>query len=235
MERALKYTLATLLSIVLLLLAIVYGLYYSGARDVPANFRATTERYPEAARLALWRSYGGQGAPTGNPLSPPEFAWRWYQARDALMDRRQVDPAMRLAGQVGRRAQPVEFHGSMMQYQLIGVAGAIRASHWPIEGQLDTVLDTLSFGVETPGLHAGAERIYGRPPEALHAAELDILIVVAKAPAYYDPWCHPQRIRRHVLSLASREELPGLPQRLDAALAAVGPRPAEHRCVGNPG
>jgi hypothetical protein len=83
MDRALKYTLVTLLAIVVIALAFVYGLYFSGARHIPPDWGPTTVRYPESARLALWRSYGGQGVPTGNPMSPPEFAWHWYRGVSA--------------------------------------------------------------------------------------------------------------------------------------------------------
>lgn len=223
MDRALKYTLLTLLATVAVAAGCVYGLYLAGARHISPDWQPTTTQYPEAARLALWRSYGGRGLPEGNPMSPPEFAWHFFHAEGA------VDPAMRLAGQVGRLAQHVPRVGSMFQYHLTGIAGAIRASNWPVERQIDTMLDTAYFGGEAHGLREGALRVYGQPLDGMDEARIHVLIALMHGPNAFDPWCHADRLRERVFTTARTWNVPASPQQLEAALTTIGP--ADHRCV----
>ena len=232
MERALKYTLVTLLVIVVVVVGFLYGLYFAGARHVSPDWRPTTAQYPDPVRIALWRSYGGQGSPEGNPMSPLEYAWRWSRAGNELMERRPVDPAMHLAGQVGRLAQPIPHVGSMLEHHLTGMAGAMKASRWPVESQLDTLLDNAWFGEGVRGYRQGALRVFGQPLERLDAARLHVLMTLALGPGYYDPWCHPERLRERTLAMAPRWKVPASRRELDAALASIGPPPVENRCAG---
>jgi hypothetical protein len=231
MERALKYTLVALLAIVVVVLGFVYGLYFAGARHISPDWRPTTAQYPEAARLALWRSYDGHGLPEGNPMSPPEYVWRWYFAGKAFMDKRPVDPRMTMAYRAARSAKQVG-GGGVGGWHLMQAAASIRASRWPVEGQLDTVLDSMHLGEGVRGYRQGAMHVFGLPLERLDAAQLHLLITIAWAPGYFDPWCQRDRLRTRVFETAMKWRVPATTEQLEAALASIGPPPADSRCAG---
>jgi hypothetical protein len=233
LKRALKFLIGSMLAIGLLFVAFAYGLYFQGARAIPPDWGPTTAQYPESVRLALWRSYGGQGAPVGNPLSPPEFAWRLYRSDDAPLDHRPTDPSMTMAYRVARIGRLAR-SGSMSNYHLMQAAATIRASNWPVESQLDTVLDQAYFGGahenEILGLREGARRVYGLPVSGLDEARIHVLLVLMEGPSYLDPWCHPDRLRKRVLIAATRWSAPPSLQQLEAALSAIGPPPTGSWC-----
>jgi hypothetical protein len=229
-HRALKYTLVSLFAIVVVLVACLYGLYLAGARHISPDWKPTAAQYPEAARMALWRSYGGRGAPEGDPMSPAEFAWRWYRAGSAVMDGKPVDPRMTMAGRVARTAG---FMGqrSAGRYHLMEMSAAIRASRWSVASQLDTVLDAAYFGGDAHGMREGAMRVYGQPLERLDEARVHVLVALMHAPNALDPWCHADRLRERVFATARKWNVPASAQQLEAALAAIGAKPADD-CSG---
>jgi hypothetical protein len=226
--RALKILVATLLALGLVPFALLYGLYILGARDIPADWGPTTASFPPSARLALWRSYGGQGEPERDPVSPPGYAWRLYRAPDDMERRHWPDPGITMANQAARAAG-LAAHGGRNRL-LVEIAATIRASHWPVASQLDTVLASAYFGGETHGLRDGAMRLYGRPLESLDEAQLHVLVAMMAGPRYFDPWCHHDRLRERVFATAPKWNVPTSAQQLEAALAAIGPRPADDRC-----
>lgn len=229
MERALKYTVVTLLAIVLLVVVFVYGLYFAGARQIPADWKPTTATYPVQARLALWRSLGGSGEPRAEPLSPIGLAWRIFRAISE--DRIDVPPGMRLASRTALIAR-LSASESQGNSHLMGAAATIRASQWPAEEQLDTVLDNAWFGEGVRGFRQGALHVFGRELEQLDAAQLHVLMTVEQGPGYFK--CRPDRLRESALAAATRWNVPVAPQKLEAALATIGPPPSGHRCAGQP-
>jgi len=226
--RALKILFGTLLALGLLLLAFVYGSYFLGTSKIADDWRPTTAQFSDAARLALWRSYGGQGAPTNHPVSPMEFAWRWARKDVRLSD----NPEMMLAGQVAMHA-PLAPGERGANHHLVRVAASIRASQWPVGSQLDTVLDSAYFGGDTRGLRDGALRVYARLPESIDEAQLHVLVAMMAGPGYFDPWCHPDRLRARVLETAAKWRVLATPPQLEAALASIGPPPIDSPCAAS--
>lgn len=228
MDRALKYTLVTLLAIVVVVVGGVYGLYFAGARHIRDEWKPTTATYPQPARLALWRSLGGKGEPVAEPMSPIGFVWRVYRAgadqgfestpgADALAFR-----TARIARLMGNRSQG--------DSHLMGIAAAIRASRWRVENQLDTVLDSTYFAEDVRGYRQGASYVFRRPLERLDVAQLHILMALEQGPRYLDPWCHRDRLRETALAAATRWNVPVPPQEIDAALVSIRPNPAGGGC-----
>jgi hypothetical protein len=213
--------------VVVFVLAVLFGLYFSGARHISPDWRPRTAHYPESARLALWRSYSGEGVPEGNPMSPPEFAWRWYRAGSALMDGKPIDPRMVMAGRAARIARFMALR-SPGESHLMEAAASIRASTWTVEQQLDTVLDNAYFAQGVRGFRQGAMHVFGRPVEQLDAAQLHVLLTLDWAPSYL---CNPERLRKLAATKSSQWRMPVTTQELDAALATIGR--LDQRCSGS--
>lgn len=233
MERALKYTFISLIAIVVVAVGFVYGLYFAGARHIPMEWKPTTAIYPDHARVALWRSLGGQGDPIAETMSPIGYAWRIARmlSDDPSRDRPAFPPGVALASRTARHAR---FMGRQSQggSHLMEAAATVRASRWPVEAQLDTVLDKTNFGSGVRGYRQGASHFFGHPLERLDAAQLHLLVTIEWAPSAYDPWCHPDRLRNRAMYNAVHWNVAISPEQLEAALATIGPAPAGRRCNG---
>ena len=229
MNRALTYTLVTLLVLVALPFVVLYGLYFKGAREIPPSWGPTTVTYPDAARVAQWRWYGGEGLPQRDPMSPPEFAWRGYRASGEIHAGRPMDVGMTMAGGAAR---PVRFMASHEQgsHHLMEFAAAIQASRWSVESQLDTTLENAPFGPDIRGLRAAALRYFGAPVESLDAPGLWVLLAIGHSPTYFNPWCKRDRLREFALERAVQRHARLAPAEIDAALDSLAPMPQGHQC-----
>src|SRR6187455_1837765 len=107
MARALQRTFLGLLVLLIALLVLVHLLYWRGARGIAPGFRATSATYPEAARLALWRSLGGKGEPTAGRMTPTGVAFDFARTMATDDSRFVQTPSLRLAGRVARLAEQV--------------------------------------------------------------------------------------------------------------------------------
>jgi membrane carboxypeptidase/penicillin-binding protein PbpC len=136
---------------------------------------------------------------------------------------------MTLPYRAARHAQLAERAG-MGSYHLMQAAATIRASRWPVDSQLDTVLDAQYFGGAAEGLHAGARRVFRRDVERLDEAQLHVLMALNFSPGALDPWCHPDRLRKRVFATVARMQISATPAELDAALASIGPQPPDESC-----
>jgi hypothetical protein len=231
MGRALKYSIVVPGVIAALCVAVVYGLYALGAHDIASDWKPTRTIHSARARMALWRSLQGEGQPKAEQLSPLTFAWRLVgmvdEASDGGLPR--VTPGQALAHRVARSARLRAPHG-MVRYHLMQAAATIQASRWPVEQQLDTVLANTYFAPDVRGLHAGSLNVFGVPASRLDPARLHLLIALARAPRYLDPWCHPDRLRERIARPSSGIEPVLTSKQIDDALRAIRPAPPGHVC-----
>jgi hypothetical protein len=194
--------------------------YWLGSRDL-GEFEPSAATYPEEARLALWRGEGGTGAPRIPRLSPMGYAWKILRKLD-LEDTEEA--GLRVLGHLARHRAPT--HATQVHFIRSEFAAAVRASQWTESQVLDSLLDAMYFGGDARGLRAGADRLFGQDPDTLSRAELDLLMVVARAPGYLDPWCHRERVRTLLGKLD-----PALDAEVrDEAFAALAPQPADVTC-----
>jgi hypothetical protein len=225
MARALRWTIGIVLALAILLLAAIQGAYLLGARSISPEWRASDATFPEAARIALWRSVGGTGRPVAEPTSSVGFAWRfadWAWHDEAP----RITPGIALAGRAARHAKLIG-GGTMADYHLMQIAASIQASRWPVDRQLDTVLEHMRFG-DGHGFASGSRRMFGKDASELSTPQLHVLLAVGHAPAGFDPWCHADRLRGYLLHEVDRGHVDATPAELDAALVTLAPLPADH-------
>lgn len=67
----LKVVVFVVLAPAMAFLALAYGLYFLGARDIPDAWRPTAVVYPESGRRAWWRIETGSEPMAIEAVSPP--------------------------------------------------------------------------------------------------------------------------------------------------------------------
>jgi len=138
-----------------------------------------------------------------------------------LLAGRVVSGASTLPAQLARRLRPRE-------RTLIGKTGealwALRlCAHLPREQVLREYLDRVPLGNSVYGVEAAAQLYFGRPAASLSQGQAALLAGMARSPARYDPYRHPERARarmRQVLELSVRA---GFIDAEEAELAAEVP------------
>lgn len=110
-----------------------------------------------------------------------------------------VSGASTLTQQLARRLAPRE-------RTLAGKAGealwALRlTAHLPRERILREYLDRIPLGNSTFGVEAAAQLYFARPASALSAAQAALLAGLARSPARYDPYRHPDASRERMLEV----------------------------------
>ncbi len=58
---------------------------------------------------------------------------------------------------------------------------------------LEAYLNQINFGHGWWGIQTASERYFGKPASAMDPAEVALLVALAKGPAYYSPFRHPER------------------------------------------
>ncbi|MGC4114085.1 MAG: penicillin-binding protein 1C [Myxococcales bacterium] len=116
-----------------------------------------------------------------------------------LRARRIVSGASTLTQQLARRLEP-------RQRTLVGKAGealwALRlTAHLPRERILREYLDRIPLGNSAYGIEAAAQLYFGRPAASLSAAQAALLAGLARSPARYDPYRHPETSRARMLEV----------------------------------
>jgi penicillin-binding protein 1C len=72
-------------------------------------------------------------------------------------------------------------------------------AHLPRERILREYLDRVPLGNSTFGVESAAQLYFGRPAAALSAAQAALLAGMARSPARYDPYRHPEASRARML------------------------------------
>lgn len=221
--RMLKWFAASGLVFVLLTLATIYGAYYRGLASIPPDFAPTTHSYSTPLRLALWRDAGGIGEPRFGSEGPLRFAfdlWRRIEAGESAP----ASPDVEIRGQLARRLS----FGSGKNFRLAEIAILIRiGQEWSSDQILDTALDRMVLGPNATGLADGAQRYFGQAPDALTPQQRQLLFALASSSAYFDPWCHPDRLQAR---LVSRAPSPMTPADAAATLQTLVAQPPDHAC-----
>lgn len=221
--RMVKWFAAAGLAFVLLSLATVYGAYYRGLASIPPDFAPTTQSYSTPVRLALWRDAGGVGEPHFGSEGPLRFAFNLWRRIDAG-ESATAPPELRIRQKLARRLSI----GAGKNFRLAEIAIVIRiGQEWSSEQILDTALDRLALGNHASGISEGARLYFGHAPDALTPQQLQLLLTLAVSPGALDPWCHPDRLRTRLASLAS---MPMTATDADATVRTLVAPPADHAC-----
>lgn len=178
----------------------------------------------------------GRSVPLLGGVVPPRVAQAFIAAEDRRFYRHPgVDPlAMARALWQNLRARRVVSGASTITQQLArqlrprgpGLAGKASEALWalrlglhlPRERILREYLDRVPLGNSVHGVEAAAELYFGRPAAELSVGQAALLAGMARSPARYDPYRHPERARGRQAAVL-------------AALVATGMLDAEGRRV----
>jgi penicillin-binding protein 1C len=138
-----------------------------------------------------------------------------------LRARRVVSGASTLAMQLSRRLMPRE-RGAAAK---IGEAlWALRlTAHLPRERILREYLDRVPLGNSVFGVEAAAQTYFGRPARSLSLGQAALLAGMARSPARFDPYRHPEAARAKQREVLGAMQASGLADGEAVRVAAAAP------------
>jgi penicillin-binding protein 1C len=189
-------------------------------RTAPTSIRIT-DRNGALLRELLSRQDGRAIALPGGRV-PPAVAAAFLAAEDARFHRHfGIDPAAcaRALGQNVRARRVVSGASTLTQQlarQLVPrprtLAGKVQEALWalrltaqrPRRVLLAAYLDRVALGNGIHGVEAAAETYFGRPASRLSVAQAALLAGMARSPARFDPYRHPQAARSRMRRIVRR-------------------------------
>lgn len=197
------WLLGTLSALLLLVIALCFGVYAWSARFVPDEIPASSYRAPDSIRDQYLAVEAG-GATSIRKLNPVTFwidfpmSWRQFPepppAEKVLLYR-----AVRVAQFKHSRARTQGNH------HLASIAFAIKISRqWTRDQAVDTILAESGFQKDVIGIEAAARFYFGVPLAELQPQESLALIALLKGPSMFDPSCRRERFERRYAQLVEK-------------------------------
>lgn len=186
------WLLGTLSALLLLVIALCFGVYAWGARFVPDEIPASSYRAPDSIR-DQYLTVEADGATGMRKLNPVTF---WI---DVFMSTRQFpEPPPPEEILLHRAVRVAQFKHSRARTQgdhhLASIAFAIKIGRqWTRDQAVDTILAESGFRRDVIGIEAAARFYFGVPLAELRPRESLVLIALLKGPSWYDPFCNRER------------------------------------------
>lgn len=215
-----KWIVGTVLALVAAFVSLVYGLYWQGARLLPAELPSSRREYPAQVRDIYWRSMYGRDEIVVERMDPLRLVWRfanlfnehrqWSEGGKSRSVRPREPADLALLNRVARLAHWQSLGERRDARHQAEAALQIRYSHERTPTQIiDYALDRSWYGRGATGYDEAALAYFGVPPEQLTRAEHVALITLEWSPSALDPDGHQQeRFRRRYRHVA---ELAGIP------------------------
>jgi len=216
------WLLGTLSALLLLVVALCFGVYAWGARFVPDKIPASSYRAPDSIR-DQYLAVEADGATGMRKLNPVTF---WI---DFFMSTRQYPeppPAEEIL--LHRAAWVAQFKHSRARTQgdrhLSSIAFAIKISRqWTRDQAVNTILADSGFRKDVTGIEAAAEFYFGVPLAELQPQESLALIALLRGPSMFDPNCNRERFEHRYAQLVEKLGKTGPEWTAAAALSRLRP------------
>lgn len=191
-----------LISIVVILLLIVQGMYWHYLNELPEDMSPSKSEYNELLRDALWVASGNSGEIYKESSSPIGFI---LNSLDILA------PNLKMYGLAApsafillNKADPEHRRGFGRRYI---IASLWISQHWTAKEALNTQLDLGFYGHGYYGIAMAARRYLDKTPDQLTPQEAFLLIAIPKAPSMLEPYCHSDRLLKqanYLIKLAAQ-------------------------------
>ena len=216
------WLLGTLSALLLLIMALCFGIYAWGARFVPDGIPASSYRAPDSIR-DQYLAVEADGAASMRKLNPVTF---WI---DFFMSRRQFpEPPPPEKILLHRAVRVAQFKHSRARTQgdhhLASIAFAIKISRqWTRDEAVNTILAESGFRKDVIGIEASAQFYFGMPLADLRPQESLVLIALLKGPSVFDPICRRERFDQRYAQAAEKLRKTGPEWTAAAALTRLRP------------
>lgn len=218
--------LGTLSALLLLVVALCFGVYAWGARLVPDDIPTSSYRAPDSIR-DQYLAVEAEGATSMRKLNPVTF---WIDRMSPRQTPGLPPPQQMLLNSATRIA---EFkHGRarrMSDHHLSSIAFAIKISRqWTLDEAVNAILAESGFSGDPSrknviGIEAAAEFYFGVPLAELRPQESLALIALLKSPSWYDPFCHREHFERRYAQAVEKLGKTGPEWTAAAALSRLRP------------
>ncbi len=217
-----QWALVVLIGLLVVCIALCFGIYAWGARFVPDDIPASSYRAPDSIR-DQYLAVEVDRATSLRKLNPVTF---WI---DHFMSTRQF-PTSPPPEQIllYRATRVAEFkYGRarrMSDHHLSSIAFAIKISReWTRDQAVNTILAESGFRKDVIGIEAAAGFYFGVPLAELRPQESLVLIALLKGPAIYDPNCRRERFERRYVQTVEKLGKTGPEWSAAAALSRLRP------------
>ncbi|HEY0660693.1 MAG TPA: transglycosylase domain-containing protein [Lysobacter sp.] len=214
-----KWILSTALTLVALLVALCFGVYWYGASALPAVLEPSAYVAPASIReqFRLVEAGNATRLPKLNPVTV------WYHLHRSMGSDATSRSELTALGQASRvvsiRDTP---RLANLRRHAADLARMIRISrNWSFQQVLDTRLAESWFGRDSKGLEAAAHAYFGFAPTQLTPEESLALIVLMRGPSAYDPTCHRERFVERYVRVAPLAGIDPVPEAAERALVRL--------------
>lgn len=189
------WLLGTLSALLLLVVALCFGVYAWSARFVPDEIPASSYRAPDSIRQQ-YLAVETNGATRMRKLNPVTF---WI---DFFMSTRHFpEPPPPEEILLHRATRVAQFKYSRARTQgnhhLASIAFAIEVSRqWTRDQAVNTILAESGFKKDVIGIESAAQFYFGVPVAELRPQESLVLVALLESPSMYDPICRRERFEQ---------------------------------------
>ena len=162
------------------------ALYLWGYSKLPENRLPQSLEVPQLAQELLWKDLGGSGQPQLAAENPYSYLFQLARNNPDLSN-------LRVSGLAADALLSREGHPKRQGHLVNASAGIWISRNWTASDALSAILNSAYFGHGFVGLYEASKGYYGVAPQELSELDMAQIIVLAKAPSKYDPWCSYDR------------------------------------------
>ena len=193
-----KLLAGVLLIIALLPVAAIYGFYYSGLSVLSALPEPPqTVEFPTPVLAATWVAFENSTPSTVESVGPLEYVAKFLMIMTSdSSGRRSLFTGSQIAhgcAELIASEQYEEPEGNLYRQLTWAALATWLSTNWTSPEIVTCVLTRSYFGRGFYGVAEAAEGYLGTTPARLSYSEAAMLLMLLKAPASYDPVCHPDR------------------------------------------
>lgn len=204
-----------------LVLALPWGLYWYGASALPRELVPANRTYSTELRQMYWRLLGGEGDIRIRRLNPVTVAVSFVRMSHDPGSNAAAD-LQALANTSRVRSFPLATGANATRRISSEIAYEIRISQeWTPEQVIDTTLAETWLGRGATGMDAAAPAYFNAPLSQLTEQEQLSLLILSKAPSFFDPSCRRERFAARYRFLAARLGMEASPAAVETALARL--------------
>lgn len=203
--KFIKYLFAMIFSIAFLVVLSIQGIYVYKVSALNLDKTISSSEYSQEALDTLWVSMGERNKQKIDSIGPMEFLIRilaLVSSEDAGNYKQAFPSGFLLASHVAKNFVIGKTYGNT-DWHLSNVVSSIWVSkNYSAKEALNYQLSRLNFGYGKTGLESAATFYFGKAPSDLNEIELITLVMIAKAPSSFSPYCQPGRLEKGGKELA---------------------------------
>jgi len=197
-----KWSLISLITILVIFIVTIEGAYYYGLRALPSDTSPTSAQFSDELKQMTWVSIERGEKIEMAESSPFKYLFSLFEVITSgdpvSIERYQgaFPPGIRLASMNARellvrnRDKLATKHRGL-SYPAVTIWVT---QNWTVDQALNNILALSYYGNSFHGIEAAAKGYFGKSIDQLTINEMALIVGIEKSPVHYEPWCNPKRI-----------------------------------------